>query len=1688
MSSALFFEGSLGWIPDKDQGFIPVKIKNVTEENSKFKLELIDDNNPKNELSPVIVNSIEDETADVLYKRKRDEKVDDLTTLSYLNDPSVLNAIKMRYNQSDIYTSSGIVLIAVNPFERRDALYSHNMISSYAGSKRGELEPHLFAIAEDAYRSMKTYSKDQSIVVSGESGAGKTVSAKYIMRYFATVDSDNNQHDMSDTEKQILATNPITEAFGNAKTTRNDNSSRFGKYLKILFDEGKVIAGAEIKTYLLERSRLVYQQATERNYHIFYQMFAGLNDAAKAEFGLSSIDDFFYVNQGKQPEIAGVDDKQEFEDTCSALSMVGITEEQQHNIFKVLSGLLHLGNIEIKNSKGKPAHLGADEPNLAKAAELLGLDPNSLASSHVKFKATAGRTTIQREYNSDQALNARDALAKFIYHNLFDWLVLQINKVLSPQDWPEWSSYEPTPNQPRKNFIGVLDIYGFEHFKVNSFEQFCINYANEKLQQEFIHRMFTLELQDYEREGIGKPDLPFDDNKACIDLIESKPGILALLDDESKMPQGNDDTWEQNMNQILEKKDKYSKPKMGRGKFIVSHYALDVQYSTNSFVDKNRDSVSDTQREVLTGSSNNFLTEVLAVNEKPDEEPKPGKRPSKPTLGGKFKKSLNELMTTINGSDVHYIRCIKPNEQKEAWVFDDQMVMSQLRACGVLASIQIYCQGFPSKMKFPEFANNFAVLVFSHEQRSKLMQLTSDEIRECINNFLKETIQDESLFSVGKTKVFFKAGVIGKIETIKADKQKSSAIIIQKFMRAHSIRKQYQESMEALNKLQALCKGVLTRKRIQEQLEMESAILIQSALRGSILRKKYNNAITSLVSLQATLKGQYLRGNIHKEIRKQAAVTLQSVARGFLARNKAQKFKHATIFTQSMYRKNAAKKEYLHMKEEAKSVTKLNDAKLGLEQKVIDLTKSIGEKATENLNLQQQIISLQSLVQKNTNEHQELMSKHTELQSLHDSKVGDYETSVNELNKEIENLKAEYDDARSKVDELTESSLKLRDELKENIEQLDKARNALAESQDENTTLAGKVEQLEHELKELQDHLNSGKFNNTTLGTVSTGGQYMSFNESRHISSGNEGNEDEEDEYDIESLNQINRELISLLEGTQELHKEIVQGMFRMIDMPEASAASKPTKKEIMFPSRICVIILSDMWRLGMTDVSEKFVGEILTCLQQIAKDMPLDNIIKTGAFWLTNVHELYCFVCYAQSTILNVPDLTSQMGETEYAAFVKLVADAKEDFESLSFNIYNIWIKRMMSTLENMIIPAVVLTQSLPGFMAPESSPLLSKMWQQQPKYNMDNILSFFTEVYWAMKCYHFEDEVVETVIIELLKFINAYCFNDLIMRRNFLSWKRGLQLNYNVTRLEEWVKGHGIKNGALYLSHLFQVSKLLQLRKNTGEDVDTIYEICHSLKPIQIQKLFSQYHVADYETPISPMISQALADRVKQTGGDSDYFEVINKSSLFDDPFRKIGLRPFSRVEAYIPARLNVPVLRRLVELSTLNADIQDSSAYLEDGEDDTIALVAGEEQFPVKFEVIKVSKYINNLVKNLQNEDYKDSESEGEDDEPEPIEIPIQENDPPPSEGEEEEEEEEEEDNEIKPVLLEPWERRFLDTDSKTIQNIIMAANYLNIKPLQNASCRFVAEMVRGCSPKEIIEAFNAVQAANEANNTK
>ncbi|KAG7664547.1 MYO2 [[Candida] subhashii] len=1538
---SLYDVGTRCWYPNETLGWIGATVKSNRQQGDKYVIEFVSEND-ESQIFTIETDNISEENDKLPPLRNPPilEAAEDLTSLSYLNEPAVLQAIKLRYSQLSIYTYSGIVLIATNPFQKVDQLYTQDMVQAYAGKRRGELDPHLFAIAEDAFRCMKDNQENQTIVVSGESGAGKTVSAKFIMRYFATVEEDVEYHpqtsehkaEMSDVEKQILATNPIMEAFGNAKTTRNDNSSRFGKYLEILFDKELSIIGARIRTYLLERSRLVFQPESERNYHIFYQLLAGMNQEEKDKLGLTEAKHYTYTNQGGLPEIDGVDDAEEFQITKDALELIGINGSQQFEIFKILAGLLHIGNINIAPTKND-AHLSSDEPNVVKACELLGIDPVAFAKWCTKKQITTRTEKITSNLNHTQALVARDSFAKYIYSAMFDWLVDYVNTDLCPDEVAERVH----------SFIGVLDIYGFEHFEKNSFEQFCINYANEKLQQEFNQHVFKLEQEEYIKEEIEWSFIDFSDNQPCIDVIENRLGILALLDEESRLPAGNDESWIDKMYQNLNKEPTnkvFKKPRFGQTKFIVSHYALDVTYDVEGFIEKNRDTVGEGHLDVIKNTTNPLLQDILAILDKNSAALEASKAQEtksraktvnrKPTLGSMFKNSLIDLMKTISSTNVHYIRCIKPNQQKKAWEFDSLMVLSQLRACGVLETIRISCAGFPSRWTYVEFADRYHILLHSQEWIKVMSgETTQESVSGLCHQILDANIEDKAKYQLGNSKIFFKAGMLAHFEKLRSDKLYRSAVMIQKHMRGRYYRKKYLEIRDSHIRLQSLVRAHMTRVRVKAEQERIAATLIQTSIRGFLARKQYHTTVSSVVVLQKAIRGLQARRNFLVLRTEAAAIAIQKSWRGYQQRSEYNKTRRATVVVQSAFRRQYAIRELKQLKIEAKSVNKLKEVSYKLENKVIDLTQQLTSKIQENKKLVEEISSLKALMEQQGQAHETLKIRELEFNEQFDAQNLEHQQEIANLNKELESIKNDYASAQSKIEELSKEQAELKEEVKRTIEELHQAKDEIVKRDTIEVDLKSHIEQLKSELAQLQKQVGSGEFlpkqrngGNTAAGYTNGSrtrtaskrhSSALAWNTPNSLDSNNRpvsfiavSNEDHA------TIDDINDELFSLLRDSKRLHREIVEGLLKGLRIPAAGVAADLTRKEVLFPARIIIIILSDMWRLGLTKESEEFLGEVLSCIQLIVHQLKDDEVIPNGAFWLSNTHELYSFVSYAQQTIIANDTLSHEMSEEEFKEYLKLVAVVKEDFESLSYNIYNMWMKKMEKDLEKKAVSAVVMSQSLPGFMAPENSRFYTKvLFSPTTQYKMDDILSVFNSIYWSMKSYFIEPKVMNEVIIELLRFIDALCFNDLLMKKNFLSWKRGLQLNYNVTRLEEWCKGHEIHEGSAYLSHLLQAAKLLQL----------------------LQKLLSQYLVADYETPIAPNVLQIVANKVRESNNAEELFELVNTDGQFNDPFRTIDLRPFSRVEAYVPAWLNLPAVRRIVELVAKNASAQETNLTLQE-----------------------------------------------------------------------------------------------------------------------------------------------------------
>uniref|UniRef100_A0A3Q3IZC7 Myosin motor domain-containing protein n=1 Tax=Monopterus albus TaxID=43700 RepID=A0A3Q3IZC7_MONAL len=582
------------WIPDPDAVWVSAQLLEDYSPGHKHLLLQLSDGNvhypvgSSSDLPPL-------GNPDIL------EGENDLTTLTFLHEPAVLHNLRVRFlDYSSIYTYCGIVLVAINPYDQLP-IYGEEVIDAYCGQDMADMEPHIFSVAEEAYRTMIREEKKQSIIISGESGSGKTVSAKFTMRYFAVVGGTAQQ---TRVEERVLASNPIMESIGNAKTIRNDNSSRFGKYIEIGFGRKGDIIGANMRTYLLEKSRVVFQASAERNYHIFYQLCASRELLEMRSLRLDAPEHFHYTKQGGEMQIPATDDLSDLERTRSAFSILGMQPDQQMELFRILSAILHLGNVNIQARSTHESFIfsQADDHSLAIFSKLLGVERPQMAQWLCHRRLAVRGEILVKPMSGQQAAEARDALAKHIYGQLFTWIVHRLNSALHTQ------------RGQVKSFIGVLDIYGFETFDRNSFEQFCINYANEKLQQQFNRHVFHLEQEEYIREELAWNRIKFNDNQQCISLIEGQLGLFDLLDEECRMPKGSDESWVHKLyDQHLTSKPHphFQKPRMSNSAFIVLHFADMVQYECHGFLDKNRDTVFEELINILKASQSELVAELF---------------------------------------------------------------------------------------------------------------------------------------------------------------------------------------------------------------------------------------------------------------------------------------------------------------------------------------------------------------------------------------------------------------------------------------------------------------------------------------------------------------------------------------------------------------------------------------------------------------------------------------------------------------------------------------------------------------------------------------------------------------------------------------------------------------------------------------------------------------------------------------------------------------------------------------------------------------------------------------------------------------------------------------------------------------------------------------------------------------------
>ncbi|XP_039527470.1 myosin VIa [Pimephales promelas] len=769
-------DGKPVWAPHPADGFQLGRIIDISADSLT-----IEPLNQKGKTFQASVNQVFPAEDDV------NKHVEDNCSLMYLNEATLLNNVRVRYSKDKIYTFVANILIAVNPYCEIPKLYSPESIKQYQGRSLGTLPPHVYAIADKTYRDMKVLKMSQSIVVSGESGAGKTENTKFVLRYLTTSYGTGQ-----DIDERIVEANPLLEAFGNAKTVRNNNSSRFGKFVEIHFNEKNTVVGGFVSHYLLEKSRICTQGQEERNYHIFYRLCAGAPEDIKEKFHLSSPDCFRYLCRGctryfstkdseklipqnrKSPEDgqllkAGplkdplLDDHADFKRMCVAMKKIGLDDTEKLNLFRVVAGVLHLGNIDFEeagSTSGGCVLKKTCGQSLQFCAELLGLDEEDLRvslTSRVMLTSAGGvkGTAIKVPLKVEQATSARDALAKAIYSRLFDHVVTRINQCF--------------PFDSSAHFIGVLDIAGFEYFEHNSFEQFCINYCNEKLQQFFNERILKEEQELYQKEGLGVNEVHYVDNQDCIDLVESKlVGILDILDEENRLPQPSDQHFTETVHSKHKEHFRLTVPRKSKlavhrnvrddEGFIVRHFAGAVCYETTQFVEKNNDALHMSLACLVSESKDKFIGELFEnSNHSKDTKQKAGKL-SFISVGNKFKTQLNILLEKLHSTGSSFVRCVKPNLKMVSRQFEGAQILSQLQCSGMVSVLDLMQGGFPSRAPFHELYN-----MYKQYMPSKLTRL---DPRLFCKALFKALGLNENDYKFGLTKVFFRPGKFAEFDQI----------------------------------------------------------------------------------------------------------------------------------------------------------------------------------------------------------------------------------------------------------------------------------------------------------------------------------------------------------------------------------------------------------------------------------------------------------------------------------------------------------------------------------------------------------------------------------------------------------------------------------------------------------------------------------------------------------------------------------------------------------------------------------------------------------------------------------------------------------------------------------------------------------------------------------------------------------
>ncbi|XP_073414096.1 myosin-9 [Dendrobates tinctorius] len=1041
-------------------------------------------------------------------------KVEDMAELTCLNEASVLHNLKERYYSGLIYTYSGLFCVVINPYKNLP-IYSEEIVDMYKGKKRHEMPPHIYAITDTAYRSMMQDREDQSILCTGESGAGKTENTKKVIQYLAYVASSHkSKKDQGELERQLLQANPILEAFGNAKTVKNDNSSRFGKFIRINFDVNGYIVGANIETYLLEKSRAIRQAKDERTFHIFYYLLSGAGEHLKTELLLEAYNKYRFLSNG-HVTIPGQQDKDLFQETLEAMRIMGIPDDEQIGLLKVVSGVLQLGNIAFKKERNTDQASMPDNTAAQKVCHLLGINVNDFTRGILTPRIKVGRDYVQKAQTKEQADFAIEALAKATYERMFRWLVMRVNKAL-----------DKTKRQGA-SFIGILDIAGFEIFELNSFEQLCINYTNEKLQQLFNHTMFILEQEEYQREGIEWNFIDFGlDLQPCIDLIErpaGPPGILALLDEECWFPKATDKSFVEKVVQEQGTHSKFQKPKQLKDKadFCIMHYAGKVDYKADEWLMKNMDPLNDNIATLLNQSSDKFASElwkdvdrIVGLDQVAGmgDSASPGVFKTRKgmfrTVGQLYKEQLSKLMATLRNTNPNFVRCIIPNHEKKAGKLDAHLVLDQLRCNGVLEGIRICRQGFPNRVVFQEFRQRYEILTPNSIPKGFM-----DGKQACVL-MIKALELDSNLYRIGQSKVFFRAGVLAHLEEERDLKITDVIIGFQAWCRGYIARKAFakrQQQLTAMKVIQRNCaaylklrnwqwwrlftkvKPLLQANRFDEELHAKEVELQKV--------KELQTFSDQKVSEMEHFQMQLQQEKIQLQEQLQAETELCAEAEEMRARLAAKKQELEEILhdLESRVEEEEERCQILQM-EKKKMQQNIGELEEQLEEEEAARQKLQLEKVTTEAKLkkmEEDVIVLEDQAAKlikekklledriaefstNLAEEEEKSKSLAKLKNKHETMISDMEERLRreekqrqELEKTRRKLEGDSTDLHDQIAELQAQIAELKMQIAKKEEELHAALARVEEESAQKNMALKKIRELESQISELQEDLES---------------------------------------------------------------------------------------------------------------------------------------------------------------------------------------------------------------------------------------------------------------------------------------------------------------------------------------------------------------------------------------------------------------------------------------------------------------------------------------------------------------------------------------------------------------------------------------------------------------------------------------